>query len=312
MDQDKSEARRGAAGAAAADPLDDLEQQLAALTAEIDTLDAAIKAKQGTLTSTQSDLDQQRARKQARDKRRSDLQRLVDTARDQRQKLDQQRQDAESERSAAAGWLQQVQADLAQQLAKDLRDKIDKAIAAVDQAAKELDEKRTAKQEELAAAEADLAAKKVAAQQADEARAQAQAALGRLIVDIRDALAWVKRAQAAVKKAYDAGQSREAYLLADDLKRALQQLAAVLDPKRETELAQQMKDAWAAAQKAADALTAAEDLLKQRRGELADLDKQVQAYRDGRRQKIEEQLAPAPAPVPAPAAAVEAAGPVNA
>lgn len=270
---------------------------LAGLTEQIEELDQRISELQGEIQEMESGLESanagiERARKQKKDldARKANLSRLVDGYKAGQQKTAGQRQAAEADAKAARELLDQVRADLDEELAEEYRQQIDQIIEELDGHVAGPTDAANQKQGEADQAATALADAQAAATGAEAALRPAQNDLRGLPGMLQSRAAQVKKDCAELEKASDGGQATEAYLLAHELESALSQLGGPLNPGHEQALAQKVEETWTSFEAASDAVPGAEAAVAQVKAELEQIQAELKDYTDNRRAKIEAQL----------------------
>jgi chromosome segregation ATPase len=207
----------------------------------------------------------------------------------QREAADQEREDAEEVRD-------KLFAQLEKQLSKEHRDSVDAAIAEVDDELTSLQGDVEALAQEVADAEqgAAEAKEKVAALEAGFQEAQAE--LQRLPAQISAAQSRVADAKTAAKGAAESGRTSEAFFLARDLARAIDDLKQAADPAKESALLGtllKLEPELEQARKEAEAKAADLEELKRQRTEV---EQRLKTKAEGRDAAVKAKLAAGPKP----------------
>lgn len=217
-------------------PIPTLQDQIDYLTAESQAVKEYIAKQKKAADDAQAALaDATKAEKNLTTKLQQ-LQKLADQFKAQEQKLSEAVQQATHDKDAAEECLADIEAEVKAQLSYDHQQAIEKCVTDADDASAELEKIKDKMQDELKVqSEAQAEARKEAAI-AEEYLNYAQNYLKQFPKEIQAAHNQVKKIQGLLTAAFNKNQLTEAYILAQDLHNALDELESLIDPAFKTHL----------------------------------------------------------------------------
>jgi len=263
--------------------MEHLADLLKELRGQLQQTEADIAKENSELLGSQNTLKQLTAKKAA-------LQRVADDLAASQSGVGKQREAANAEKEDSEKARQELLVRLKEQLSQEFRDDIDAAIKPVDDEIVSLQKEVAALKQQVPEAEKAATQAKYHAAALETALRETEAEIKQLPAQIAAATGQIAKLKEAANKDADGGRASEAYILAGDLKQAMDALQGLVDPDKETQLAKRLVeqgrrlgDANAETVKTASAL----DELKRK---LAASEQQLQAKVKGREEEIRKGL----------------------
>jgi DNA repair exonuclease SbcCD ATPase subunit len=262
----------------------DPQNAIKQLQDELNQTNQLIENTNKTIAHSQSDLKRLTAHKSA-------LQRLVDELDANKTAAQKQREVAQKVGEDAQKAYEALVARLDKDLTDAQRAAIDAAISEANEEIKKLGAARTTAYEA-----ADKAARASAEAKQDlaigeKALSDLQAGLQSLPAKVQAAQGQVATLSTSAQAAADAGRLAEAYFLAGELRKALEDLRNVSDPEKETALQSQVADMWERLSAATEEAATKAETWAQAQQALTKADQEWQSKKQARAASVKAKLA---------------------